>query len=113
MSMAIAACHRQDHTSCSTVVVDRFIFRDRHEQRQALEFIAGYILDAETVEDVYRALLQDAAHALKLSFGGILARQPDGGYVLGPSLRLAGGLRRQARPERRADAARSRARAAR
>ena len=65
--------------------VDRFIFRDRSEQRQALEFIAGYILDAETVEDVYRALLQDAAHALKLAFGGILARQPDGSYELAES----------------------------
>ena len=64
------------------VVVDRFIFRDRLQQRQALEFIGGYILDAETVEDVYRALLQDAAHALQLSFGGILARQPDGSYTL-------------------------------
>src|SRR5579884_2224988 len=66
-------------------LVDRFIFRDRREQRRALEFIAGYILDAETVDDVYRALLQDAAHALKLSFGGILARQPDGGYELAQS----------------------------
>jgi hypothetical protein len=66
-------------------VVDHFIFPDRGAQRQALEFIAGYILDAETVEDVYRALLQDAAHALKLSFGGILARQPDGGYLLAES----------------------------
>jgi len=65
--------------------VDRFIFHDRHEQRKALEFIAGYILDAETVEDVHRALLQDAAHALQLSFGGILARQPDGGYELAES----------------------------
>jgi hypothetical protein len=63
-------------------LVDRFIFRDRREQRQALEFIAGYILDAETVEDVYRALLQDAPHALQLSFGGILGRQPDGSYIL-------------------------------
>jgi hypothetical protein len=63
-------------------IVDRFIFRDRRAQRQALEFIAGYILDAETVDDVYRALLQDAPHALKLSFGGILGRQPDGSYVL-------------------------------
>jgi len=63
-------------------LVDRFIFRDRLAQRQALEFIAGYILDAETVEDVYRALLQDAAHALKLTFGGILGRQPDGSYAL-------------------------------
>lgn len=63
-------------------LVDRFIFRDRKQQREALEFIGGYILDAETVDDVYRALLQDAAHALKLSFGGILGRQPDGGYTL-------------------------------
>ena len=65
--------------------VDRFIFHDRHQQRKALEFIAGYILDAETVEDVHRALLQAAAHALQLSFGGILARQPDGGYELAES----------------------------
>jgi hypothetical protein len=64
--------------------VDRFIFRDRQQQREALEFIAGYILDAENVEDVYRALLQDAAYALKLSFGGILARKSDGSYELGP-----------------------------
>lgn len=63
-------------------LVDRFIFRNRREQREALEFIAGYILDAETVEDVHRALLQDAAHALKLSFGGILSRRPDGSFVL-------------------------------
>ncbi len=65
-------------------LVDRFIFRDRHQQREALEFIAGYILDAENVEDVYRALLQDAAHALQLSFGGILVRRSDGSYELGP-----------------------------
>jgi hypothetical protein len=63
-------------------IVDRFIFRDRQQQREALDLIAGYVLDAETFEDVYRALLQDAAHALKLSFGGILARQPDGSYTL-------------------------------
>ena len=66
-------------------IADRFIFRDRHKQREALELIGGYILDAETVEDVHRALLQDAAIALKLSFGGILARQPDGGYQLAQS----------------------------
>nr|MDQ6926917.1 hypothetical protein [Candidatus Eremiobacteraeota bacterium] len=63
-------------------VVDRFIFRNRHEQREALEFIAGYILDADTVEDVHRALLQDAAHALQLTFSGILSHQPDGSYRL-------------------------------
>jgi len=67
-------------------LVDRFIFQDRHQQRKALEFIAGYILDAETVEDVHRALLQDAPHALKLTFGGILERQPDGGYELAESV---------------------------
>jgi hypothetical protein len=64
-------------------IVDRFIFRNRYEQRQALEIIAGYILDAETVEDVHRALLQDAPHALQLTFGGILERRPDGRFVLG------------------------------
>ncbi len=63
-------------------LVDRFVFRDRHTQRLALEFIGGYILDAETTEDVYRALLQDAPHALKLSFGGILARRDDGSFQL-------------------------------
>lgn len=68
-----------------TSVVDRFIFRDRFAQRVALELIAGYIIDAETVEDVYRALLEDATHALKLAFAGILERQPDGGYALGPN----------------------------
>lgn len=64
-------------------IVDRFIFRNRYAQRQALDYIAGYILDAETAEDVYRALLFDAAHALDLSFGGILERRPDGGFALG------------------------------
>jgi hypothetical protein len=66
-------------------LVDRFVFRDRHTQRLALEFIGGYILDAETTEDVYRALLQDAPHALKLSFGGILARRDDGSFQLAES----------------------------
>ncbi len=66
-------------------LVDRFVFRDRHTQRLALEFIGGYILDAETTEDVYRALLQDAPHALKLSFGGILTRRPDGSFQLAQS----------------------------
>jgi hypothetical protein len=63
-------------------VVDRFIFRGRLQQREALEIIAGYILDAESEDLVYRALLQDATIALKLSFGGLLGRQPDGSYKL-------------------------------
>jgi hypothetical protein len=64
------------------LVVDRFIFRDRLSQRTALELIAGYVLDAESAEDVYRALLEDAPHALKLSFGGILTRRENGEYEL-------------------------------
>ncbi len=63
-------------------LVDRFIFRDRRDQRKALELIGGYILDAETLDDVYRALLADAAHALQLSFGGFLVRLPDGAFEL-------------------------------
>ena len=63
-------------------VVDRFIFRNRHSQREALEIIGGYILDAEHVEDVYRALLEDATHALGLSFAGILTRHDDGSFRL-------------------------------
>ncbi len=63
-------------------LVDRFIFRNRRDQRLALELIEGYILDAETLDDVYRALLADAAHALQLSFGGFLARLPNGDYAL-------------------------------
>jgi len=63
-------------------VVDRFIFRGRHAQREALAFIGGYILDAEHEDDVYRALLEDATHALKLSFAGVLTCGPDGNYRL-------------------------------
>jgi hypothetical protein len=81
MSMALGAFTGKIKTFIDHLV-DRFIFRDRHAQRIALEFIAGYILDAESEADVYRALLADAAHALQLSFGGILARRPDGSYEL-------------------------------
>ncbi len=74
-------------------LVDRFIFRDRHTQRVALEFIGGYILDAETTEDVYRALLQDAPHALKLSFGGISDPARRRQLPARPEPELAAGLR--------------------
>ena len=67
--------------SC-TLFVDRFIFRERSSQREALELIGGYVLDAESAEDVYRALLEDAPHALKLSFGGILMRRENGDFEL-------------------------------
>ena len=64
-------------------LVDRFIFRDRAARQDALELISGYILDAETHDDVERALLVDAPHALHLAFGGILERTADGSFKLG------------------------------
>ncbi len=63
-------------------VLDRFVFRERREQRKALELIAGYILDAESAEDVYRALVEDCTHALGLAFGGLFFRRSDGGFEL-------------------------------
>ena len=63
-------------------IVDRFIFRDRLARKRALELIAGYILDAETNEDVERALLEDCAHALHLSFGGVFVRDASGPFRL-------------------------------
>ena len=63
-------------------LLDRFVFRERREQRKALELIAGYILDAETAEDVYRALVEDCTHALGLTFGGLFFRRTDGGFEL-------------------------------
>jgi len=66
-------------------LVDRFIFRDRAARQRALALIAGYTLDAETREDVERALLVDASHALDLAFGGIFERTPGGSFRLGPS----------------------------
>jgi len=63
-------------------IVDRFIFRGRHAQRAGLHLIAGYILDAEDEDDVYRALLEDVSHALGLVFAGMLMPAADGEYRL-------------------------------
>jgi hypothetical protein len=81
VSMAVGALTGKIHPFVH-YVFDRFIFRNRRDQRRALELIEGYILDAETLDDVYRALLSDAVHALGLSFGGFLARLPNGDYAL-------------------------------
>lgn len=81
VSMAVGAFTGKIRTLIDHVV-DRFIFRDRHAQRLALDLIGGYILDAETEDEVHRALLEDATHALNLSFGGILTRRDDGAYEL-------------------------------
>ncbi|MBC5810395.1 MAG: hypothetical protein GIW95_06035 [Candidatus Eremiobacteraeota bacterium] len=62
--------------------VDRFLFRGRHNQRVALEYIAGYILDSESADDVYRAILEDARGALNLSFAGVFMRKSDGSFEL-------------------------------
>jgi hypothetical protein len=63
--------------------VDRFIFRERHAQRRALERIAANMFEAETTDTVYRSLLQDAPSVLDLSFGGVMMRTSEGGYELG------------------------------
>jgi hypothetical protein len=81
LSMVVGAATSKIHPFVHHIF-DRFIFRNRRDQRRALELIEGYILDAETPDDVYRALLADATHALSLSFGGFLARSPDGDYTL-------------------------------
>ena len=81
ISMAVGAMTGRIGTFLRALA-DRLIFRERHEQRMALELIAGYILDAEHIEDIQRALLQDASHALQLSFGGIFSRTADGSYLL-------------------------------
>ncbi|GAC1310745.1 MAG: hypothetical protein NVSMB21_19160 [Vulcanimicrobiaceae bacterium] len=81
ISMAVGAFTGRLRRPIETFV-DRFIFRERRTQRKALELIAGYILDAETVADVERALLEDATHALALSFAGILRRERDGSFSL-------------------------------
>lgn len=67
--------------------VDRFIFRNRHVARSTLERIASAILDAESEEVVYRALLVDTPQALALTFAGVLTRNSDGTFALDRSER--------------------------
>lgn len=62
--------------------VDRFIFRERHAQRQALERVAANLLDAEDAAIVFTALLHDVPSILDLSFSGIMMRTAEGGYTL-------------------------------
>jgi hypothetical protein len=62
--------------------VDRFIFRERHAQREALERVAANLLDAEDTAIVYSVLLHDVPSILDLSFSGIMMRTADGGYTL-------------------------------
>jgi len=62
--------------------VDRFIFRERHAQRQALERVASNLLDAEDTATVFSVLLHDVPSILDLSFSGIMMRTAEGGYTL-------------------------------
>ncbi len=62
--------------------VDRFIFRERHAQRTALERVASNLLDADDAVVVYNVLLHDVPSILDLSFSGIMMRTSDGGYKL-------------------------------
>jgi hypothetical protein len=67
-------------------IVDHVVFRDRRDRRAALELISGYVLDAENPGDVYRAILDDTAHALSLHFAGVLLRNGDT-FVKDPACR--------------------------
>jgi len=62
--------------------VDRFIFRERHAQRTALERVEANLLDADDAAMVYSVLLHEVPSILDLSFSGIMMRLADGGYTL-------------------------------
>jgi len=62
--------------------VDRFIFRERHQQLVDLERVAASILDAEDEQAVWDALLLEVPGILDLSFSGIMLRTAEGGYQL-------------------------------
>ena len=62
--------------------VDRFVFRERHAQRTALEQVAANLLDADDAATVYSVLLHEVPSILDLSFSGIMMRLADGGYTL-------------------------------
>jgi hypothetical protein len=62
--------------------VDRFIFRERHQQLLDLERVAANILDAEDEQAVWDALLLEVPGILDLAFSGIMLRTAEGGYRL-------------------------------
>jgi hypothetical protein len=64
------------------LLIDRIIFPGRRIQRIALERIGVDILDAESDDDVYRLMLDEATEALGLEFAGIVSRTDDGSYQL-------------------------------
>lgn len=80
-SLAIGACFGQVKTFLDRFV-DRFVFRERREQRSSLERVASNLLDAEDAQTVWSALMHDIPSILDLSFSGIMLRRDDGGYDL-------------------------------
>jgi hypothetical protein len=80
-SLAIGACFGKTKDFLDRFV-DRFVFRERREQRSTLERVAANLLDAEDEQIVWSALLHDVPSILDLSFSGIMTRTPDGGFRL-------------------------------
>jgi hypothetical protein len=81
IAMGIGACFGKVQEMLGHFV-DRFVFRERRDQRRALERVAANLLDAEDTETVYQVLLHDIPSILDLSFSGIMMRTADGGYYL-------------------------------
>ena len=81
-SLGIGACFGKIKTFLDKFV-DRFIFRERREQRRTLERAAANLLDAQEVDTVWSVLLHDVPSILDLSFSGIMVRTERGGYHLG------------------------------
>jgi hypothetical protein len=81
IAMGIGACFGKVQEVLGHFV-DRFVFRERRDQRRALERVAANLLDAQDTETVYQVLLHDIPSILDLSFSGIMMRTEDGGYYL-------------------------------
>ncbi len=79
--MALGALVQRFHGRIE-LLIDGFIFPGRRIQRIALEQIGVRILDAETEEEVYHELLDEAPEALGLEFAGIVTHSSDGSYAL-------------------------------
>jgi hypothetical protein len=80
-SLAIGACFGKVKEFLDRFV-DRFVFRERRDQRTTLERVAANLLDVEETDTVWTVLLHDIPSILDLSFSGIMTRTPEGGFRL-------------------------------
>ena len=78
-SLAIGACFGKVKNFLDRFV-DRFVFRERREQRTTLERVAVNLLDVEEDALVWSILLHDVPSILDLSFSGIMTRTPENGF---------------------------------